>query len=255
MYNIAICDDLEMDRTYLRERIATLLDKEETRFFEYTSGKDLLEAMEDIPFELIFLDIQMEGMDGEETARQIRKRDDSLVLVFVTGKVDPSPRSFIVQPYRFIKKNMTDEEKNGYIQDALVRMEEIAKAPSMTAKCGGSKLVLRPDDIVYIEKYKKSTLVHLSPLAQRKYSLDAAAEVRIMDKLESLYEILSHYGFGYPHDSYIINFKYLMWCTYTELKLEGYEEIGFKITRSKAPEFNRLKSLFMKGKYPKGRRG
>ena len=255
MYNIAICDDLEMDRTHLRERIITLLDEKEARFYEYTSGKDLLEAMEDIPFDLIFLDIQMEGMDGEETARQIRKRDDSLVLVFVTGKVDPSPRSFIVQPYRFIKKNMTDEEKDGYIQDALIRMEEIAKAPSMTAKCDGSKLVLKPDDIVYIEKYKKTTLVHLSPLARRKHGLDADTEVRIADKLGDLYEVLRHYGFGYPHDSYIINFKYLMRCTYNEFKLEGYEEIGFKITRSKALEFNRLKTLFMRGKYPTGRRG
>lgn len=255
MYNIAICDDLEMDRTHLRERIITLLDEKEARFYEYTSGKDLLEAMEDIPFDLIFLDIQMEGMDGEETARQIRKRDDSLVLVFVTGKVDPSPRSFIVQPYRFIKKNMTDEEKDGYIQDALIRMEEIAKAPNLIAKHSGSKFILKPDDIVYIEKYKKTTLVHLSRLASDRYGVDAVAEVRISDKLENLYEILKHHGFGHPHDSYIINFKYLMMCTYNDFKLEGYEEIGFKITRSKALEFNRLKSLFMSGKYPKGRRG
>ena len=76
MYDIAICDDMEMDRADLKEHITALLDKkEDVCFFEYTSGNDLLKAMEDIPFSLIFLDIQMEEMDGEETARQIRKRD------------------------------------------------------------------------------------------------------------------------------------------------------------------------------------
>ena len=256
MYDIAICDDMEMDRADLKEHITALLDKkEDVCFFEYTSGNDLLKAMEDIPFSLIFLDIQMEEMDGEETARQIRKRDDSLVLVFVTGKVDPSPRSFVVQPYRYIKKNMPDEERDAYIQDALLRMEEIAKAPAMIAKCEGCRLVLKPDDIVYMEKYKKATLVHLSPLARKKYGVGAAAEVGMTDKLEDLYELLKQHGFGHPHDSYIINFKYLMRCTKSEFKLEGYEEIGLKIARSKALEFNRLKRLFMSEKYPSGRRG
>lgn len=256
MYNIAICDDLEMDRKHLKERIIVLLGaRKDVRLFEYISGKELLEAMENVPFTLIFLDIQMEGIDGEETARRIRKKDDRLVLVFFTGKVDPSPRSFITQPYRFIKKNMEDEEKDGYIKDALMRMEEIAKAPSLIAKHNGAKLILKPDDIVYIEKYKKTTLVHLSRLASDKYGVDAATEVRIIDKLENLYDILKHHSFGHPHDSYIVNFKYLMVCTYNEFKLEGYEEIGFKITRSKAQEFNRLKSLFMSGKYPEGMRG
>ena len=84
MFDIAVCDDSELDRNLLIEEIRKCEKYRETvRFHQYSSGKELLAAMELARFSLIFLDIQMQGMDGERTAEEIRKMDDSVVLVFI----------------------------------------------------------------------------------------------------------------------------------------------------------------------------
>ena len=79
MFDIAVCDDSELDRNLLIEEIRKCEKYRETvRFHQYSSGKELLAAMELARFSLIFLDIQMQGMDGERTAEEIRKMDGNL---------------------------------------------------------------------------------------------------------------------------------------------------------------------------------
>lgn len=65
----------------------------------------MLSAMKSIRFAVIFLDVQMKKMDGEETAKRIRCLDNNLVLAFYTGFVESSPKTLEVQPYRYIMKN------------------------------------------------------------------------------------------------------------------------------------------------------
>lgn len=49
----------------------------------YESGEEFLQAKE--RYDLLFLDIDMKGMDGIETARRIRLRDKKLKIVYVTA--------------------------------------------------------------------------------------------------------------------------------------------------------------------------
>ena len=108
MYEVAICDDSALDRRLLREEIsANKKYRDQIRFHEYGSGRELLSKVEQIRFSIIFLDIQMDGMVGEQTAEEIRKLDDSVVLVFYTGCAEPTPHSFEVQPYRVFKTTMS----------------------------------------------------------------------------------------------------------------------------------------------------
>ncbi len=252
MYDIAIVDDSAVDSELLRKAIIKVSDnKFILRFHKYNSGEELLEAVNCMQFALIFLDIQMDGMDGQKTAQKLRRIDDSVVLAFYTGKVEPSPEAFIVQPYRYIKKGMAEEEKEGYIYDCLMKMEELGNAPTLTAKYENRmQLCLKPDDIVYLEKHRRGTRIYLSGSARKKYGIDNKdGMIRAAEKMNEMYEILKPCGFGYPHDSYLINFKYLLRCTREELVLEGYEDILFKITRGKALEFNQLKTQFMGEKF------
>ena len=254
MFDIAVCDDSELDRNLLIEEIRKCEKYRETvRFHQYSSGKELLTAMELARFSLIFLDIQMQGMDGERTAEEIRKMDDSVVLVFYTGFAEPTPHSFEVQPYRFMKKNMPPQEKSRHILAALDRMAELDLGPVFEARFDGGRLFLKPDDIVYIEKYRRGIRIHVSPAAKRRYHTggleDKEPEIRIGGKLSAYYDVLKPYGFGYPHDSYVINFKYLMSCYKDEIRLHGFPNMVFKIARSKMNEFNQMKKEFLTSKY------
>ena len=77
MCKIAICDD---DKEY-REKIKTVIETEgilssnEIRFYEYESGKELLEDA-DILHDLIFMDIQMPILNGYDTTAKIRQMEN-----------------------------------------------------------------------------------------------------------------------------------------------------------------------------------
>lgn len=251
MYDVAICDDAIKDRKFMKKEIC---ENEKygnmLRVHEYGSGQSLLKDMEKINFSIIFMDIQMKGMDGEQAAEEIRKRDDAVIIVFFTGYAEPTIHSIEVQPYRFIKKNMPAKERRKYIDDSLEKMVVVARIPFIMAKMERKRIILRSDDIIYIEKYKKFLKVHLSTAAKTRHGIAAEkSDVRIYDKLENIYEILKPSGFGYPHSSYIINFKFIMSCRDEEIKLEEFPNITFRVTRSKIAEFNSMKRLFLISKY------
>lgn len=141
MYEVAVCDDVPLDRKLLIKEIGRIKKyNSDLRFHEYNYGINLLADMEYIRFSIIFLDIQLEGIDGEQTAEEIRKRDDSVVLVFYTGYAEPTPHSIEVQPYRFIKKNMAEKDRLKYIEDSLEKMISVSEMPGLVAKVDAQKL-------------------------------------------------------------------------------------------------------------------
>ena len=257
MYDVAICDDEKRDRESLRKDICENKDFQHLlRFHEYDSDEDLLKDIGKINFSIIFMDVQMEGMDGELAAEEIRKLDDAVILVFCTGYAEPTLHSFEVQPYRFIKKNMPETEKRRYIDESLEKMADVIQIPAIQAKMERKKITLRPDDIIYIEKFGKYLKVHLTPAAKKRHRIwvEDAEDIRIYERLVNLYGILKPYGFGYPHNSYVINFQYIMSCKGEEIELEGVPDIIFKVSRSKAREFNDMRRLFFLSKYESRKR-
>lgn len=254
MYDIAVCDDCELDRRRLMKHINT--NHYEFRIHEYESGNDLLRAMEVIRFVTVFLDVQMKGMNGEETAKRIRDLDTNLILVFYTGFAEPSPQSFEVQPYRYIMKNMSDSQINEYVRAALDHVLDIANMPNLLTNINKKQIVIKPEHVIYIEKYKKSTRVHIVQHSYKFYNIQPDRngyypEIRMSEPLEETYEKLNKYGFGYPHASYIINFSYLRTCTAKTFELADIPLI-FHISRSKSKEFNEAKVRFIRAKYVGG---
>ncbi len=255
---IAICDDCRTDRIRLLRHINRRREND-IQIYEYESGEKLLEAMADVTFDAIFLDIQMKGMDGNRTAKSIRDQDANVVLVFYTGYIEPTPVTFEVQPYRYIMKNMTEEQIGAYVDAALQKMYASAGMPVLSAKVGRRQVMIRAEHILYVEKYKKGTRLYIPACYYVLYGLSCGRdgfcdEIRFQEKLGSIYERLKTYGFGWPHDSYIINFRYMRSCTTRSLKLEGVDG-EFSIARSKAKVFLEQKDTFISSKYVEGGNG
>ena len=78
---IAICDDEVSMVQILEEKIKKLLP--DAVIEKYLSGEELI-ASGSKP-DLLFLDIQMPGMDGMETAKMLRQDNEDMILIFVTA--------------------------------------------------------------------------------------------------------------------------------------------------------------------------
>lgn len=112
--NIAICDDEENIRIYIRK----LIQKQETfcKITEFSSGKELLEFQDETNAEeidILFLDISMGDEDGMTVAKQLRSQMESKkeavwgslpLLIFVTGYPEYMQEAFSVNAFQYIVK-------------------------------------------------------------------------------------------------------------------------------------------------------
>ena len=85
--NIAYCEDEKIQLEYMEQLIRKWADEgnDTVTYFGYESAKELLfEDPDSFPFDLLLLDIDMDGMDGMALAKEIRKKDQKLPIVFFT---------------------------------------------------------------------------------------------------------------------------------------------------------------------------
>ena len=91
MLRIAICDDETDARDALRIQLEqVLIEETEEIVYEFSSGVNAASWLEKHPSEidLLFLDVEMNGLSGMETAEKIRTFNNDLIIVFVTGYSD-----------------------------------------------------------------------------------------------------------------------------------------------------------------------
>lgn len=124
MLRIAICDDEIRARDTLRfslEKI--LLENIEEVVYEFSSGEGAIRWLRQHPGEidLIFLDVEMEGISGIEAAQQIRNFDQKILIVFVTGYPDYVFDGYRVQALDYLLKP-TDETR---LRDVLHRVRYV----------------------------------------------------------------------------------------------------------------------------------
>lgn len=110
---IAYCDDEQIQLDYLEHLLVEWSAKSGVPcdFTGYQSAKELLfENPERIPFDLLILDIDMQGMDGMELARDIRKRDKVVPILFLTNRKEYVFEGYEVNALRYILKPISEEK-------------------------------------------------------------------------------------------------------------------------------------------------
>ena len=101
---IAICDDEKNIRELIGNKVAKQYPEADIIFFQ--SGEELL--LSDKHIDILFLDIQMSGKNGMETARELRKKDKSVILIFVTAVEEYVFQAFDVGAFNYIVKPIDD---------------------------------------------------------------------------------------------------------------------------------------------------
>lgn len=210
---IGICDD----NTNELERLKELCEKSGfTDICTFTSGNEFLESQSKP--DLLFLDIEMDGMSGIELKEFLETDSHQIYIVFYTAHSEWMPEAFGKNVIGFLKKPVSRREVLRCITKATILRKEcciLTLEPNLRIYCG---------QILYIQANGVySTFVCNN---NQKYS--------IRKPLKDWEDELKEYGFCCPHRSYIVNFQHVETVDANYLTLKNGENLP--ISRRHAKE-------------------
>ena len=94
----------------------SLLEKENIKVIVVEDGYSCLEVIEKSDFDIIFMDIQMPGMDGVMAFESLQKMDIKTPVVALTGNVMPK------QVAEYYKTGFTDVLPKPYKRELILNM-------------------------------------------------------------------------------------------------------------------------------------
>lgn len=211
IYRLAICEDDDAIRAQLHSLCQEILTENsvEHSIMDFASAQKLNDVLtvESNPFDLLLLDIQMEGLTGMELAQSLRQRGDRVSILFVTGCEDYLPEGYSVQPIHFLLKPVSREA----LAAALHTDWQLNHRPKTAVLRIGSKMVSLPlADIRYIESYNHNIIVHQTE-GDRTYFLSLTDFEKQMPRDQ----------FCRCHNSYLVNMAFVEEIGRTELSLRG----------------------------------
>ena len=126
-YKIAICDDEESDRDYLKDLLnkwainnSHLLNIDtfssaESFLFHYEETKD---------YDILLLDIEMGLMDGVSMAKKIRQDNDAVQIIFITGYSDYIAEGYEVNALHYLIKPVKEEKLFSVLERAIEKVNK-----------------------------------------------------------------------------------------------------------------------------------
>lgn len=217
MLNIAICDDEQYFREWLKEMLLRYM-RDKGTYYEidtFQSGIELLDlGIELNQYQIIFLDINMDKIDGLMTARKIREQNARVFIVFITAFVNYSMEGYKVDAIRFLLKSSRNMQ--GHIaecMDAIYKKMQYDVTWKEFVFHEGKKTVSL-DCILYVESKKHRLEFHVMEEKLVTYT--------IYDTLNNMEKYINGKQFLRCHQSFLVNMKYIEnICRYKVIMYNG----------------------------------
>lgn len=193
---IVVCDDDSQEL----ERISSLLDsyRRESKVpltcKTFQSSTDLISSMVSGDYDILLLDILMPGINGMQTAHEIRTFDAGVKIVFLTSSPEFAVESYAVKAYDYILKPVS-KEKLFSILDAVAAEEQIP-IEGLTVKTQSGLARILFSRLAFVEVMNKKLYFHLADGS----ILEASSSLSAFEK-----ELLARAEFVKVHRSYIVN--------------------------------------------------
>ncbi|WP_099468907.1 LytR/AlgR family response regulator transcription factor [Konateibacter massiliensis] len=230
---LAIVDD-EVKTTDLFESYVRQFERENGNEIEVSVFHNPNDFLNDYSkdYDLVFLDIEMPALNGIETARELRRMDRSVVLLFITNMAQYAIAGYEVEALDFVLKPLSYAEFTLKMQKAMryITRDQDKKLTIQTAE---GQVHLYVSDIYYIEVIRHYLIYH---------TINGTYTARGV--LKEVEEMLKEYHFSRSNHCYLVNMKYVKSVNGSVIKV-GKEEL--QISRSKKAEFLKEFTKFMGG--------
>ena len=112
---------------------------------QFSSGTELLQYNKTI--DILFLDIQMDYINGMETARKLRNRKFKGFIIFITILKEMVFQSFEVQAYDYLLKPITEKQFDKTMERLFTSIQNANEANLLIQK-GHESRIISFEDIV-----------------------------------------------------------------------------------------------------------
>lgn len=233
MIKIAICDDNKYALEMMKEYIDLSFRKYKMRYkiYCFMNGERLLNDISFQKFDVVFLDIDMPGIDGFEIARKMNEGNYKCFIIFITNYSELVFRSFDFQPFHFIKKDPIGKLPEGidHVVKKLISNMKQKQIIELTDNDSMRHIIVM-ENIVYI----KSKGHYLC------YCLKDKSVITIRESISVIEQKYREYGFARIHRSIIINMKYVKSANFKFGKLIlccNKEKIPLSISKTYCDQF------------------
>lgn len=226
MIRTAICDDDilmtgNMDKTINDIAKKNFINIETEIYFDgFGLSRDIKKG---IRYDIIFLDIEMKKFDGVTAAKEIRKVDKDVLIIFVTSYEQYMKEVFDVRPFQFLTKpiNLNKLEKC-----FLEAYEEIGRCNYyFEYKYNWMLYKLLVKDILYFKSNRKEIQIVTKNEKRKMYGKLNEIEKTLKNGKATFLRI---------HQSYLVNYTHIDGISYNRIILKNGETISISEDRRKS---------------------
>lgn len=214
MLSIAVCDDEILACSQIARQVESALKElcMPCCICQFNSGRELLQATGQ--FDIVFLDIMMQGLDGMQTAELFREKSFSGLLVFISSSREYVFDSYEAEPFWYLVKPIEGLRLKKVLQRAVQKVKTQPR-DFLVVGIGQQKVKLFLSDIYYFEIRGRVAYAHQPDGVCQFYGQIGALERQMQGK-----------GFFRCHKSYLVNLAYVRGYTRQELVLDHGEKIA-----------------------------
>lgn len=193
---IAICDD----EINFVDAICPLLEQWaeknaiSLKLYRFNNGDDLIDAHRNHCMDLIILDVIMPLMSGMDTARELRKDEQTVPIIFLTSSREFAVDSYEVKAFHYLIKPVDESKLYRILDDFFKTIAQPQNFFTAQTNEGFCRIVI--EEVNYLEAQNKQVLVYLSN----------GKTIIIRELFSKCEEVFSlEHGFFRCHRSYIVN--------------------------------------------------
>ena len=207
---IAMIDDNDDDRKMIRSFLERFFEESQDSFLieEYDNALDFLEQYA-FTYDFIIMDIDMPKLSGVDAAKELRKKDPNVTLMFVTNMPQYSMEGYSVEALDYVLKPLS-------YPDFRLKM---LKAKRYIARNQDTKLTLHTTtDIIVVNA---SDIFYVESQLHYLYYHTKRGVYKVRGKLSEVEDILYPCHFARSGGSYLVNLSHLEKINGNELTIAG----------------------------------
>lgn len=167
MYSVLIVDDLEA----IHEMLDAVIEPTGYQTSFATSGQMALHNYREKPSDIVFTDINMQGMNGVELLKELKAINPNVIVIMMTGfgNVDNAMESLKLGAFDFLTKPFKVNLLMNALNRAAARVKELAEAAELPTETASLEQFITEQAKVYVDSILKSC------------QYDAAKAAKILD--------------------------------------------------------------------------